>query len=356
MIAIKKLANLLVAYCIEAKKNEVVEISANSNALPLVEEVYAEVMQVGAFPRVVLGFEKQKEFFYTYANSSQLKYISPVEITAAETVDKIIHIRSQDNTVIKQFSDKESVRAKAASVLNQKSKHARWVLTLYPTNAYAQEAGMSLLDFETYYENALFLTDDEPAARWAKLGDLQNEFISRFSGAKNIQIIGDGVDIKFSIANRTFVNSDGKQNMPSGEIYTSPLEESVSGIYTSNIPNTKYGSEIDGVRLVFEEGRVIDATATKGEKFLSRLLKRDEGAEYLGEFGIGCNYGMTRYIRNILFDEKIGGSIHLAIGQGYEKAGGKNVSSVHLDLIRDMKSGGEIIADGQVIYRNGVFL
>lgn len=356
MISVRKLADLLVTYCIEAKKNEVVDISANVIALPLVEEVYAALMEAGALPKISLGFEKQRELFFTYANSRQLKYISPAEISAAETTDKVIHIRAHENTATKQFPEKEAIRAKATSVLNQKSKHARWVLTLYPTNAYAQEAGMSLLDFEKYFEEALFLTCDDPAAKWRELGVTQSEFIKRFSGAKNIHIVGDGIDIEFSIADRKFINSDGKQNMPSGEIYTSPVEASVSGIYTSNIPNTKYGSEIDGVRLVFSEGRVVEATASKGERLLNRLLKRDKGAEYLGEFGIGCNYGMTRYIRNILFDEKIGGSIHLAIGQGYEKAGGKNVSGVHLDLIRDMKGGGEIIADGQVLYRDGLFL
>lgn len=357
MIACEKLADILVSYCVDVREKELVVVNSTTTALPLVEQIYVKILQAGGYPKINLGFQNQKELFYENAIHHQLEYISPMEIAEAEKVDKIIAIRSQENTVLKSFYKEEKIRAKFTQLLNEKSKHARWVLTLFPTNAYAQSAGMTLREFEKFYTESLFLNFQSPVEKWKKIGTEQEEFMKFFKNATNIHLKSDLIDLQFDIKGRIFINSDGKQNMPSGEIYTSPVENSVNGYFSSTVPNTKYGSEIMGVKLEFKDGKVVKFSAEKGEELLGELLNRDHGAKFVGEFGIGCNYGIRRYIKNILFDEKIGGTIHIALGQGYEKVGGVNKSSVHLDLISEMKKNkGEIEVDGETVYKNGNFL
>lgn len=357
MINCAKLSEILVSYCIDVQERDVVEVNANINALPLVEKLYEYILIKGGHPVVKFNFQNQKEIFYENAVDHQLDYISPIDIAESEVVDKVIIIRSQDNIITKIYPEKEKRRSIAFERINKKTKSNRWVLTLYPTNAYAQAANMTMNEFETFYENALFLNKENPIDEWINIGKQQQKYIALFNGANKISIKSSLIDLCFSIKERNFINSDGKQNMPSGEIYTSPIEESINGYYESDLPNTKYGTEISGVKLYYEDGKLINYDAKKGKQELDTLLARDLGAKIIGEFGIGCNYGINKCINNILFDEKIGGTIHLALGQAYESAGGKNKSGIHLDLISDMIKGDGIISiDDKVIYKNGHFI
>jgi aminopeptidase len=357
MINNTKLSNVLVSYCIDVQPGDVVQINTSTNALPLVEKIYENILKNGGHAIIKFNFQNQKEIFYENANNQQLDYISPIDIAEAEVIDKVIMIRAQENIITKIYPEKEKRRSSAFEHINKKTKSDRWVLTLYPTNGYAQAGNMTMHEFETFYESALFLNKEDPIDEWLKVGKKQKKSISLFNGADKISIKSNLIDLCFSIKNRIFINSDGKQNMPSGEIYTSPIEESVNGYFESDLPNTKYGTEISGVKLYFKDGKLIDYDAKKGKSELDALLARDSGAKIIGEFGIGCNYGINRCINNILFDEKIGGTIHLALGQAYESAGGKNKSGIHLDLISDMIIGeGIITVDNKIIYKNGHFI
>lgn len=231
----------------------------------------------------------------------------------------------------------------------------KWCGTLFPTASGAQDAGMSLDDFERFVYDAMFLFDDDPTARWLELREQQAALIERLSRADEVRIIGDGTDLRLRVGGRRWVNSDGRRNMPSGEVFTGPLESSAEGTVTFNVPSTLRGVEVRGVRLQFREGRVVHATAEKGEDLLKAQLGTDEGARYLGELGIGTNSRIQRPIKSILFDEKIGGTVHLALGQAYEETGGTNASAIHWDMICDLRQGGAIYLDGELFQENGVF-
>ena len=246
--------------------------------------------------------------------------------------------------------------AKASRPLKNKLLKKKWTLTLFPTEAYAQDAEMSLRDFEDFVYGATFSDEDDPVKAWQDLKKRQDGLISKLEGAKEVQIIGPGTDLWMSIAGRTFINSAGTHNMPSGEVFTGPVEDSAEGVIAYDYPVVNQGREIDGIRLVFEKGKVVEATATKNQDFLLKMLDMDPGARRLGELGIGTNFKIQRFIKTILFDEKIGGTIHLALGASYAETGGKNSSGLHWDMIKDLRKGGELRIDGKAIQKDGKFL
>jgi len=231
----------------------------------------------------------------------------------------------------------------------------RWVMSNYPCQALAQEAEMSLADYENFVYQATFADQVDPVKNWLNIHDEQERLVLRLTGKKTISIHGTHADLELSIAGRKFVNSDGDQNMPSGEIFTSPVEESVNGWAYFSYPAIYQGTAVEGVRLEFERGRVVNASAEKNEPFLLKMLDTDEGSRFLGELGIGTNYGITRFTKNILYDEKIGGTFHLALGSGFGEAGGENESSIHWDLITDATKETEMHADGELFYKDGRF-
>ncbi|HHH83545.1 MAG TPA: aminopeptidase, partial [Chloroflexi bacterium] len=231
----------------------------------------------------------------------------------------------------------------------------RWVMTLFPTDAYAQDAEMSLEEFESYVFSTTYSDTEDPIAAWCKIHDEQQRLVDWLDGKKQLSVKGPHVDLELSIEGRKFINSDGTHNMPSGEIYTSPVEDSVNGWIRFSYPAIRQAREVEGIELTFEAGRVVKATAQKNEAFLQSMLDTDEGARYLGEFAIGTNKRIDRFIKNILFDEKIGGTIHMAVGFGFPEAGGKNESAIHWDMICDMREGGQIFADGELFYESGEF-
>ncbi|HEV8043892.1 MAG TPA: aminopeptidase, partial [Rubrobacter sp.] len=232
----------------------------------------------------------------------------------------------------------------------------RWVVTLFPTEALAQEAHMSLSEYEEFVFEAMGLNEKDPVRYWNEKSAEQERLIGRLEEAREIRIVGPETDLTLSVEGRTFVNSAGRRNMPCGEVFTGPIEDSANGKVYFDVPAAVAGREISGAWLCFEEGKVVEARAQKGEEYLMSLLDADAGARYLGELGIGTNYGIRRPSANVLFDEKLGGTVHLAIGRSYAETGGKNDSSVHTDLVCDLREGGELYADGELIQKNGRFL
>jgi aminopeptidase len=231
----------------------------------------------------------------------------------------------------------------------------RWVTTMYPTNAQAQEADMSLSDFEDFVYGSCFADQDDPVAEWQKISAMQQKLVDWLVGKKDVKVQGPNVDLTLSIDGRTFINSDGQKNMPSGEIFTGPIEDSVNGWVRFTYPAIYSGREVEGIELRFEDGKVVDATAKKNEAFMISVLDTDPGARYLGEWAVGTNNGIQRFTKSILYDEKIGGTIHMAVGAGYPETGSKNQSAVHWDMICDMRDGGKIWVDDELFYDSGQF-
>jgi len=353
-----RFASLLVNYCLDVQPKQTISVNADIVAIELVEEIYKYILISGAYPQIDLSNSIFTELFYEHANKDQLEHVSPISIFKTKNIDSTISIRSQTNTkaLSNICTDKQQKRMNALKDLNQEISHKRWVLTLFPTTGYAQDAGMSLRDFTSFVSNALFLNKSDPVLSWKKLSENQEKYIEKIKHSEKVQIKSNEIDISFCIQNRNWINSDGKQNMPSGEIYTTPIEDSLNGYYYSSLSNSKYNKEINGVYIEFKNGNIVKIKAEKNEEYLVKLLETDEGAKTIGEFGIGLNYGINKPINNILFDEKIGGTVHIALGQSHEKTGGKNKSGIHLDLIADLNKDSEIIFDNKIFYKNGKFV
>jgi aminopeptidase len=299
--------------------------------------------------------------FFAEASDDQLKHVSRVYKMVIEEFDVLIDIRSLSNTRSLSTIDpaRQSLRAKAYSDLMKiymergASNELRWSMTMFPTQAYAQDAEMSLTEFEDYVYGTTYADVEDPVAEWQKIHDDQQRSVDWLADKKLVEIKGPNVDLTLSVEGRTFINADGTHNMPSGEIFTGPVEDSANGWVRFTYPAVLSGREVDGVELHFEKGKVVKASAKKNEAFLITMLDTDEGSRYLGEFAIGTNQRINRFIKNILFDEKIGGTIHLAVGSGYPETGSKNQSAIHWDMICDMREGGQITIDGELYYQSG---
>jgi aminopeptidase len=356
---LKKLAQVLVDYSIEAGEGEQVVVSGGAAAEPLIKEVYARLLDMGAIPIPQVALPGIQELFFEYAKEHHYERTPPIVRSLYEGADAFISIMAPQNTralaaVDPQKQQALSKRDKALQeVLLGKD---RWALTLFPTNALAQESEMSFADYEEFVFEAMALNEENPVRYWREKAEEQARLIELLEQADEVRILGPGTDLTLSVKGRTFLNGDGSHNMPCGEVFTGPVEDSANGEVFFGIPVAVAGREVFGVRLKFEEGRVVESSAEKGEEYLSAMLDADEGARYLGELGIGTNYGIPRATKNILFDEKLGGTVHLAVGRSYEKTGGKNESSVHWDLISDLREGGELYADGQLLQQGGEFL
>jgi aminopeptidase len=353
-----KLARVLADYSIEAGEGEQVVVSGGVAAEPLIREVYARLLDVGAIPVPQVSLPGMQELFFGRAKEIHYEKTPPVVRALYEGADAFISIMAPQNTralaaVDPQKQQALSKRDKALQevVLGKD----RWALTLFPTEALAQESEMSLADYEEFVFAAMALGEDDPVRYWREKTEEQGRLIERLEQADEIRIIGPGTDLALSVKNRTFLNGDGTHNMPCGEVFTGPIEDSANGEIFLGVPVAVAGREVSGVRLRFEGGRVVESSAERGEEYLNAMLDADEGARRLGELGIGTNYGIPRATKNILFDEKLGGTVHLAVGRSYEKTGGKNESSVHWDLICDLRDGGELYADGELLQRDGKF-
>ena len=307
-----------------------------------------------------LSLEGGEEAFYKYASEAQLDYVSPIRKLITETFDAMLVIGAEYNTrSLTAIDPQRLARSRKANteITNKFLERAanlelRWCYTEYPTHASAQEADMSLHDYEEFVFAAGYLNEVDPVSLWQKEGKKQRRIIDWLSGKDSVEIKGKHVDLKFSIKDRRFKEADGKFNFPDGEIFTGPVEESANGWIRFNYPAIYEGQEVIDVELWFEDGKVIKESASKGKKLLTSSLDTDPGARYIGEWGIGTNYGINRFTKNMLFDEKIGGTIHLALGSGYPETGSKNQSAIHWDMLCDMTES-EIIVDGELFYKDG---
>ncbi|HOK40494.1 MAG TPA: aminopeptidase [bacterium] len=351
-----KFANLLINYCLAVKEKEIISISGPVAAIPLIEQIYIQLLKQNAYPLVRLNFDNQEELFFKYAKKYQLENLPEIILNEAKKIDGIIRIMGSSNT--KGLSEIEPEKQAKYSKTMEPVKEEminknRWVLTLYPTQSYAQDAEMSLESFQEFVVSALFLDKKDPIKEWQKIEVRQEKIVKFLNKADNIKIISNDTNLTLSVKGRKFMNSCGKVNMPSGEVFTGPIENSANGYIKFSFPACYAGREVDGVYLEFENGKVIKAKADKNEDFLLTLLNTDVGSKYLGEFAFGTNYGIKRFIKNILFDEKIGGSIHLAIGSSYPQTGGKNKSAIHWDFIKDFRTSGEVYVDDRLFLKKG---
>jgi aminopeptidase len=348
-------ADLLVDYCLEVTPGGTVVIGSEWEGRPLVEACYRAVVLRGGHPVVRLDLPGLSEFFLRHATVAQLEHVPLISLYEAEHAEKRIRIAAESDTRAMDRIDPErqAVLDRARDPIRRAAGRNRWVLTQYPTAAYATDAGMTLDDYTDYVARAMFLDRPDPVAAWTDLGRRQQGLVQFMSGVKTVRIEAEGTDLTLSVAGRTWINSDGRRNMPSGEIFTGPLEASAQGRLRCGFPVSRGGRILAGIALEFRDGEVVSAHADEGEAYLRTMLDLDPGARRLGELGLGLNPGINRFTGSILYDEKIGGTIHLALGRSYPETGGTNDSVLHWDLIVETRKGGRITADGQVVMENG---
>lgn len=363
MKVLNKYAALLCDYCLELKKGEKLYLNSTTLAIPLIKEIYRESIKRGVHTEVDLSFNEQGKIFLDGADDDQLKYIPTLRREAIENFDAYLIVRAPYNLKEEQNVDpaKKKKRQQEIGPLTKTyfertgNGSLKRSLCQYPTQANAQEADMSLEEYEDFIYNACMLYADDPAGEWLKVRAGQQKLVDHLNTAEKVRYVNHHSDISFSVKDRTWINSDGRNNMPSGEVFTGPVENTVQGKIHFNYPSIFMGKEVSGITLWVEDGQVIKWNAKKGEDILDRVFEVD-GARYFGEVAIGTNYNIQQATKNILFDEKIGGTIHMAVGQSYIQTGGKNQSAIHWDMIADMTEGGEIYADEEMIYQNGKFL
>ena len=360
-----KLAHLLVRYSTCVQPGDVVALVAPPLAEPLLLAAYREVLLAGGHPVVHMEPEADAELLLKHGNPDQLSRPNPFEAWLVENCDVSIYFLAPVNTrALTQIdSARQSLLEKGRRlVMDTFLRRAaegklRWAVAQMPCLAAAQEADLSLSEYEDFVFRACFLDQPDPSGAWYVLSERQQRLIDFLQGVSELRFLTPGgTDLKVNVAGRTWMNSDGRENLPDGEVFTGPREDATEGTVHFNCPGLHKGREIADIRLGFRAGRVVEATAARGEDYLLGMLDQDPGARVLGEVALGCNFAITRSTRNALFDEKIGGTFHVALGASYPATGGLNLSALHWDLICDLREGGVIEADGVVISRNGRFV
>jgi aminopeptidase len=360
----EKLADVLVNYSVGVKKDNVVRISAPPPAQPLVAELYRKVLAAGGLPVLRMNPEELGEILLKHGSDDQLKYVSPLAIREYETIDCSIGVWAEENTKSlsnvdpKRIGLQQAARKPLMEIFMKRAAEGqlRWTGTQFPTQGAAQDAEMSLEEYEDFVFAAGKLNHADPAAEWRKLSERQQRLSDFLNGKSDYRVVAaNGTDVRMSVAGMRWINCDGHENFPDGEVFSGPVIDSVNGQINFSFPAVHHGRECDGVKLTFKNGKVVDASATKGEEFLFSMLDTDVGSRFLGECAIGTNYDITRYTRNTLFDEKIGGTVHFALGMGYPETGNANPSGLHWDMVVDLRPGGHIEIDGVRINENGRF-
>jgi aminopeptidase len=357
-------ARILVKYSLDVQPGEWIMLAGGIPALPLINEIARQILLSEAHYDLVLDSDVINKTCLQEASRFQLEWISPSEKLRFEQMDGIVYVGAVENTRSLSGIDPQKQqwhtmgRNRLIQIRNQRVQEGklRWVYTEFPCSAFAQDADMSLDDFEEFVYAACYADNKDGVQRCCDVYQRDNFYASLLNGRHHIKVRGPDVDLSLSVEGRSFVNSAGRRNIPDGEIFTGPVENSVNGWVRFGFPAIYAGREVEGVELRFVNGKVSDAHAVKNESFLHKMLAMDAGSEFVGEFAIGTNYQIQRFTRRILFDEKIGGTIHMAIGNGYPETGSLNKSAIHWDFICDMRQDSEILADGEVVYRNGRFL
>lgn len=359
----QKLAKVLIHYSLEVKPGEKVSINGPASAAPLLREAYREALRAGAYVTPKVQLDGWREIFFKEASEDQIKHVSELDRFEVEYFDAELYIMADVNTRSLSGIDPKRMAMRSAArkplMLRSDEREVageyRWCLTLFPTQAYAQDADMSLESYEDFVYSAGLLHTDDPVAGWRKVHDEQQRICDYLMQKNEIHIVAPDIDITYCVGGRTWINADGKVNFPDGEVFSAPIEDSVNGVVRFSFPAIYAGNEVQDVRLTFKDGRVIEASAAKGLDFLNGMLDMDAGSRYLGEVAFGTNYNIQRFSRELLFDEKIGGTMHLALGQSYGTSGGKNESGLHWDMIADLREG-RVYADGELCYENGKFV
>jgi aminopeptidase len=363
---ILKHADILVDYSTSIQPGDRVIIESTTLAARLLEALIERILKRGGHPYLVTRLPNEEAIFLKYAEGEQLTTPHIFTQMAYEQFEARIRVHAiADSEAFKGIPDeKQALYAKGkAPILKTQlarglAKELKWVTTLFPTEAYAKEAGMSLSDYEAFVYGTMHADreDEDPIEYWLRVEKEQQRYVDLFSDKDKVVLRGPNVDLSLSVRGRTFINSAGRNNMPSGEIFTGPVENSVNGWVRYTYPVIYEGRVLEDVELEFVEGRVVHAKAKRNEDFLLKMLDIDPGARFVGEFAIGTNFEINRFTGNILFDEKIGGSFHMALGAGYPETGSQNTSQIHWDMICDMREDAEISVDGEVVYRDGKFV
>lgn len=361
---LEKYADLLVNYCVSLQKGERVLIKAPIEAAPLVRQVYREALKAGGIPVTDFDFQDKQRMLLDYGTPEQLAYVSPLYAEAMQHYEAFIYIRTIANhaEMVNVNQDKRALQDAAHAPFRRRYMERTATLEMkrnlceFPTQGSAQLAEMPFEDYQDFVFNACNLYAENPREEWLKVRRKQQKIVDLLNTKSRIHYKSDKIDLSFETTGRTWINSDGQTNMPSGEVYTSPVENSVNGKIYFDFPVVQMGKYVEGVTLWVENGKVQQWDAKQGKEVLDYIFENIEGARYFGEAAIGTNPNINRFTKNILFDEKIGGTIHLAIGQSYLQCGGKNESAIHWDMIADMSDNGKIFADGELIYESGQFL
>jgi aminopeptidase len=361
---LSRFADVLVGFCADVREGDLVTLESTPLAAPLVRELYRRVLDAGGHPLPRISLEGTSASLLEHGDDEQLDWVNPTRVDDIETVDVRIAVGAPGNTrrltgvdPVRQARADRAIEPLRTRYLDRAAAgELRWVLTGYPTEASAQDAEMSLAEWEDFVYGAGFLDDPDPTARWREFGERMDAVAAFLASKSGLRIVADGTDLRLNTAGRTWIPSNGRENFPDGEVFTGPIETSVEGEIRFTYPAIFNAREVEDVRLRFEGGEVVDATATRGQRFLREMIAMDDGARRVGEFAFGLNDAITTFTRDTLYDEKIGGTIHLALGTAYPETGGLNRSALHWDMVCDLRAGSEVYADGELVYRDGRFL
>jgi aminopeptidase len=361
---LRRLADVLVGYSGRVQPGDLTVLQGTMNVEPLLEELYGAVLRAGGQPAMRCAPEVE-ELLLSEGSDAQIDWLNPAELEDIEQADVWIVIDSPSNTKALSSVDPEREARVQLARLGWRERYLeralrgelRWVLSAYPTNGAAQDAEMSLAEYEDFIFGAALLDDGDPVTRWRAFADELQRVVEFLGSKEELRFVGDGTDLTFAVGgDRTWAAADGHENFPDGEVFTAPHDDSAEGEITFTFPAVFRGRQVDDVRLRFHQGEVVEATASSGEDFLQEMVALDDGARRVGELAFGLNEAVRVFTRNILFDEKIGGTMHLALGAAYADVGGTNRSALHWDMICDLRAGGEVYADGELVYRDGRFL
>jgi aminopeptidase len=363
-IRLEKLADMLVNYSVTVKPGDKVAIAGENIATPLINAIFTKILQAGGHPIVVSRSAETQELLLKYGSKEQIEYVHDLHRIITEKYDvRIVILGGENSKALSRIPSERMVmydkaRTDLMKTMMQRTAKGefRWVIAPYPTQSMAQDAEMSLFDYEDFVYRACMPDLKDPVGYWKKVAKEQERIVAWLKGKEKVHVLGKDTDLHLSIKDRTFISCAGEKNVPDGEVFTGPVEDSANGHVYFSYPAIEAGHEVTGIRLTFKDGKVIKATAEHNEEYLLKTLDTDPGARFLGEFAIGTNEGIQQFTREILFDEKIGGSFHMALGAGYPETGSRNESAIHWDMVCDLRQGGEIWVDGQLLYKHGKFV
>jgi aminopeptidase len=360
----ERLADVLINYSLGVKKGDLMVIQAMDVAAPLVKAAFREAIRAGAHVTTRIVLDGLAEIFYKEASEEQLSFVSPFKRFETEKPTVVLSLWGGANpkeltgVAPQRVAMNQKANSELTRIFMERSTNGelRWCGAQFPNSASAQEADMSLADYEDFVFKACFVDRPDPVAEWKKVAKEQERMVQFLNTKKTIRVEGKDTDLTVNVAGRKWINCCGQMNMPDGEVFTGPVEDSAQGVIRFTYPAVYGGREVVDVRLTFKDGVVTEAKAEKGEEMLKTMIAMDEGSRRIGEFALGTNYGIQRFTKDTLFDEKIGGTIHVALGFSLPESGGKNLSGIHWDMVCDLKSGGRMFADGEMFYENGKFL